>query len=212
MLLLPDLIEYTSQTQTFPVQVENIKQWFVDRGIQEEINLLEVEMRRDVCAAIFERRSGVAPPYADTPRVANILISNELNECWKRLIACKEMIHLTDSEGQRAKTREQIQTLIEDIRPVFNGYNQDVSFDDRSPAVKADFLAFKRAFFLLAPLSAVDGIRDAYTSGAVDDSDVALFLKIPEVFIPMIMSEVYSDAYTSAKFELVSDPLETRSA
>jgi len=201
MAFLTDLINMTEGTEKFPVRVNDIRAFFIDNGVQEEINLLEVDMDKDVCAAIFERRTDVAPPYSTSPRVANILISNQLNECWRRLIACKELIHLTDTDGHRAKTRQQIKTLIDDVLGLPNNQRDP---QDMCKEAQADWMAFNSALFLLAPVIAIDKMRDSYYAGKIDQMDIALFFKIPEVFVPLIMSEEYAEFYTKAKFELVS--------
>ena len=201
MSKLPELIEYASQTAAFPVKIESVKNWFINNGYQEKINILEVDMPSDVCAAIFERRNDVAMPYSEVPRVTNILLSNELNECWRRLIACKELIHLMDANGNRANSREQIKTLINEIITFANNNFRPIG--SMSPACTADLMAMERALYLLAPASAIDQIKPHYESGTIDNMDIALFFKIPVVTVDHIMSDQYADAYTRAKFEIV---------
>ncbi len=188
MTKFSDLVNHTSTFTKFPVPVEDVRLWFIEHGYQSEIKFFPVEIDPNITLgqmAQFTCREGA---YSDPKFVTYITYSESLNLCWQRFVLTKEMTHIIDPASVRTKTTKGIKELTEELA-------YKVPVKDGSDANHYEKLAIYRALAILAPKEAVDQIKPRLQSGELTSYDVALFFRIPEHFIPALMSKRYEEKY-----------------
>lgn len=194
------LLEDITSLSQFPIEIGFIDDWLKQNGFQDEINFIPVNINPQKATAYSKRRSGIALPYAERPWIYDVVYSSNMNECWQRFLCCKELMHLFDKEDERAQSADAVGQLIGEI--VSTGLGDLDKKDTLAKPTIADLSGYNKALITLVPSHIVDALRPAYESGEKSDNQIALFLKIPEVFIDRIFSEEHAQLYTNYKHEL----------
>ena len=182
---LEKLISHFKDHTQFPIEINEIKDWIVNEGYQEEINFIPFENDNSILKGfirMYERQTGV---YSDSNRVSDIHYSKNMSECWQRTVCCKEMVHILDSVESRTSTQKEIQDLTFNLCSQFDGYS--------NKAVLADKAALLPALRILAPIAKIEQLREAYQEKTKNDYDIAAFFRIPKFYIPIMMSENYKN-------------------
>lgn len=177
------LVAHFRDKEDFPIQIDEIVSWLTSNGFQDEISFYPVEMDSKTLRGVmtqYTRRDGV---YGEPKLITDILYPKSANACWERMICCKELMHLFDTPLEKTKTSEQIDKLTSSLT--------SPAGKDSSPDYFAEGIAIYRALLLLAPIEIIERLRPHYDTGAKQDYDIALFLRIPEHYIGFLFSSAY---------------------
>ncbi len=185
-----DLCRAFASPETLPVEVTSIARWIMTNGFTSAVSFYPVDIDEQYLYGFMEQYEADSPrPYVETEHYTKVYYSQHANECWQRFICCKELTHTLDLPQNRTNTKSDIEALI----------NQLTNLGAQEPGAQtlADVNGAARALVLLAPLGVINLLRDAYKTKVKSRYEIALFLKIPEVFIDYLFSDNYSELYNS---------------
>ena len=77
-----------------------------------------------------------------------------------------------------------------------------LDIEAKQETTKADIMAKTRALMCLAPAHMIDELKENNVLEKRTLDEIALFLKIPKIFIEKVFSEDYLIAHTSAKVDM----------
>lgn len=183
-----DLVNFFSAHTNYPIKIDDIKAWLIEHGYQDSIEIFEVDIDIGITKGQFMQFTTRPRPYGDPDRTTYITVGADQSLCWKRLVIAKEMTHVIDSEMTHTRTIKDIQALTEEL-------SSQMPDKLGSEANHVERIAVYRALSLLAPKDAIDKIKPRYVRGEVTPLEVATFFRIPEFYIPKLMSERYAQLY-----------------
>lgn len=140
----------------------------------------------------FDRTS----PHEEEFVNASIRYSRGLNRCWRRLVCCKELMHVLDGRTERVNTRERFIKLMEELesRPLT---------PDTSLMYESEREAMWMAFLVLCPENIRNQMLEKHGSSLEGLPSIADELKLPVNAVRSIMS----DYYQTALERLTGEPL-----
>jgi len=150
---------------------------------ENNINFIKTPINEDIVLGYMIKSGELGPPYVGDTLCCDIFYSNDLNDCWRRLVCAKELMHLFDPATARADNKTRFIKQLSDL----TAPPQDTPSDQ----VNAENRAYWMAIAALCPLSLVDIFRDKWESKNMSDYDIALKFRIPEAYVPLVMSENY---------------------
>ena len=110
-----------------------------------------------------------------------IVLARGLNTCWERFISVKEAMHLLDEEVSLVKTAEEFEDLLTSWTP--QAANAEVSI----PQQMSDLEGMMMALACLCPEHKRLEFIDLTSKSQIDNYGIALQLKIPEAFVPVLL-------------------------
>lgn len=123
-----------------------------------------------------------------------IVLSDKLkeNQCWQRFIYTKELMHLFDSDEDSTGDEQDFEKLLYDLSTPFP---QEISRQ-----TKSDYNGFWMALACLCPEKTRLEMQDKRNKNQVTDYDIAVSLKIPELYV----QRLFEDRYTRIVQDLIS--------
>lgn len=129
----------------------------------------------------------------DPPESWTVLITYNddediLNDCYQRMVWCKEMMHIFDSDPELVHDGQKFSALLNEIelRPL-----------NPSEMYISENRAKWMALLILCPKKYRDLAHQEYQSGKSNAYEVALRFRVPEIAVPSLFSTHYDDAYKS---------------
>ena len=106
-----------------------------------------------------------------------IVTARGLNSCWERFVFVKELMHAFDDPTAAADNGEAFDIQLQDL----SGPATTLS-----PQGEAEFLSFWMALGVLCPEPHRLRFRDRLTAKQIDHYAIALELRIPELYVPLL--------------------------
>ena len=186
----PELYEFVKSADSTPL----ILKGFIDKKVkeiaeQDQIEYTPLSLNPDVSLGHIKQYtlSDQEIPYSQTgTKITDIRYHNKLNMCWQRFVCCKELMHVFDAENERAKSKMTFNTLLTEISSL-------PLFKHASDIFKSEIRAKWMALAILCPLQLRSHYKEKIDKGEMSNYDVALALRIPELVIPAIMYDSFSD-------------------
>jgi hypothetical protein len=183
-----DLIKEFDGRKSVPVDVNDVKDALVARGIRDEIYFWEADIDPTILRGQLvhwdPEKDWEYPtdPMQDVKkRVADIYYAKGLPLAWQRLVSCKELLHILDPTGARTATQEAVTRLTEkivlppDLQDATDGY-----------AASTDRVALLQATAILFPWAARELI---VANGGLSRAEIAKLVDLPERYVALVMDE-----------------------
>ncbi|HEX5257590.1 MAG TPA: hypothetical protein VFW35_02280 [Sphingomicrobium sp.] len=177
------LIEAFKNRTTLPINLDEAAQWLLDKGIQNEINFIGVELEPQGAIRGFVKRykthSGV---YTEPNLVSNIYYETRQPSDWQHLTCAKELLHVLD--GATVTSKEQFEKLADrlalpdDLRHLL----EDPDF------ALVDKMGTAPASALLLPMAAREVLMPVYP-GVMNAADIAKLAVMPVEHVRTVMSD-----------------------
>lgn len=186
---LKKLVEHFADRDTFPISVDDVATWLVENGYQDNFEFHLVEMDPRILRGLVKRYYLPSLlPYNTEPALNTVIsVSRELNDCWRRFVFCKELVHILDDEQENTCTVEDLRSLTQELTQPTNSNVSTQCIADNSAKLKA--------LTILAPLKAIEALRDQYNSKQKTSYDIAMHFRIPVVFVDFLFSDYYKKYY-----------------
>lgn len=185
-----DLVNNFSAHIRYPIKIEDISLWLIDRGYQDEIQFFPTKMNEDILRGQLIQFVIRPELYGNPRRLTYIQYSDSLNVCWKRFVIAKELTHIIDPQLASTNNFQQLVRLAEELAD-----NIPVEEGSVTPGYKYEKLSIYRALALLVPEDAVNKLRAKYIAGELSSLEIAKRFKIPEKYVATVMSERYAVLY-----------------
>jgi hypothetical protein len=182
-----DLIKTFSKWTTGPIDImDHVVPEFVKLGVKDEMYFwADSKLDPKIIRGTIQHWEW--PKSEDGPKVncADITYAATMPHEWQRLVCCKEILHILDSELTRSSKYEQIENLIEKI--VIPPDLQD-PFTDGIHAL-TDRVAVHYAAAILFPLAARAIFLPKYEKHQLKVAEIAGRMEIPERYVRLVMSD-----------------------
>ena len=109
-----------------------------------------------------------------------IVVCRGMNRCWTRFIIVKELMHLLDGAESATDTGEKFDRVLTEIGG---------STVKQSAATNAEISAWWKALAVLCPERVRQDLLKEKELGHITDYGVALRLRIPEFYVPHLLSK-----------------------
>lgn len=172
-----------------PIEVERIRRLVCGYSQVDRIDVqnFKYETRHLIAQVQFMREADGL--YKDTSMHASIYFSASLNECWRRYVVCKEIMHcvLDDTDAKRTGSVEDVKLLGESL------VNRAVAVLSKNEPFYTEIFAEILATEILFPVEIRESYVDDYRANRLTDMQIALRLKIPESIVRSALTPLYMD-------------------
>lgn len=181
-----ELIEFFSSFTKLQVGINEIADHIIASGIQDEIRFIGVELDVGILRGFLHRYTIRAKLYGDPIFRADIYYDRRQDLEWRRLVCCKELIHILDGPQHSTASREDAERLIERIvlpTEVHAQLEYTLAIDDK--------LGLAKALAVLFPAGARELLIPKYKCGDMTDEDIARIAQIPLRFVRFVMLDTW---------------------
>lgn len=177
MAAIREVYGHFSRYTTVPVSVLDVRQHILDLGIVDDIQIYETDLDREKVSGFLQvfRAKGL--------RVARVVCSDQLLPRMRRLVCCKELLHILDEDADMATSRGGVQNLIENL-----GLS---NLADLPATVRSDRNGSLHALMILFPLAYLRQIRPRYDAGEVTLEDVATRVRLPMPYAQVALTDAW---------------------
>jgi hypothetical protein len=146
----------------------------------DAISVVRSGLDTDVCRGYW-----LTPQNSHHPLVKQlghhiVVVARENNECWERFVVVKEMMHLFDTEDQKAADAKMLDGLLSEFSAPMAPF---------SPQFDAEIDSFWQALAVLCPQKDREIFRKELLENKTDEYEIALKLKIPESYVTRLFEE-----------------------
>lgn len=197
-MILENLLAHFDNHTMLHIDVNDVRDRLVAMGVEDQILFHFVKMDKDRIRGLLHRYIKTNAVYGEPQYCSDILIPvdmGEEQEAWQRLVAVKEMLHITDSEPLSAESSAAVDNLFTQfsLPPEL----RDDKFDGPGKSFLNDRVRIYAALAVLVPCDARDILRPLYVADKLSDREIAEIAKVPIRYIPTIMAESF-DAFIGA--------------
>lgn len=185
-----DLIAAFAERTELPVDLDEVKNWLLERRYQDEINFIPVDLDTGVIRGYLKRvhrsRGGWDP---EPLQVSNIYYDRGQGPDWINLVCGKELLHILDAA--RCSSREEFNRLTASLclPNELKHLLADPTF------ALADKFGVLPALALLLPAKARDLLLPAYEQGIITDETIAEMAMMPTQYVRTVMSPRWPPLY-----------------
>lgn len=183
--MLKELIKRLEDRTELPIEVEEVVAILVELGCKDEIRFYDVAADPTKIHGAFDQFIYHPGVYADPQFVALIPYNSSDPTEWQRLVCCKEMMHLFDSELERTDSVDEVPSFLDKLLGPMS--TEDFGLADFM-AIK-DKVATYQCLPLLMPRAALQAARQAVESGQKTPQEIADWAKIPLLFVNLMLAE-----------------------
>ena len=184
-----DLIAYFSKKTRLPVDLNEVKDWLLQRSYQDEINFLPSDLDTGVIRGFLKRVRRKYGWDIETRDISNIYYDQSQGADWINLVVAKELIHILDAA--RCSTKEEYEKLRKSLA-LPNDLKNMLSSPDFA---LMDKLGSIPAAAILLPLAARELLLPAYEAKVLTDEIIAELAVIPIQHVRSVMSSDWPDVH-----------------
>jgi hypothetical protein len=189
---LTSLLEHFDSHENLHIEVNAVRDQVVTLGFQDEIRFHFVNIEENILRGLLFRYTKHAAVYGDPIRCSEICIAKSLSPEWRRLVAVKELLHITDTEDETAQSEAAVEKLIQRLSLPFEIREETKSsLNDRTHIIPA--------LAVLVPKGCRDILRPIYKDGKITTADIANMAQIPERYSDLIMGDLFEDLIAAIK-------------
>ncbi|MEA3473261.1 MAG: hypothetical protein U9R70_07550 [Pseudomonadota bacterium] len=185
---IASLIRDFDARKVVPVELEDVEAALAARGIKDEIYWFPADINAEVLQGQlvhWEVEADYEYPTdhtgAEVRKVAAIYYAESMDDPWRRLVGCKELLHVMDAPEARASSPEVVLKLTEKI--ILSPEFQDVVRDGY--VTTTDRNAILQAVAVLFPWRA----RELFIGdGTLSNVEIAGLVDIPLRYVALVMS------------------------
>lgn len=188
---LTKLVLGLRETKKLPIKKSIVRFRIIEAGLIDEITIVEAPLPPAEVRGAIRQLEAVTGPGGKTRRSARIQISEELDPIWRHFVACKEMMHILDTEEFRTFKADQVTHVIDNL----NNFGFDVEKMYERPVDEvADRFAILSALLVLAPLNdLMTELRYKITGGKLAIYEAIDILRIPRNFSGLVLTSHFDE-------------------
>ncbi len=183
--MLREIINTFSDRTELPIDVDEVADAITNAGFQDQIRFYDVAADPARIRGVFDQFTYRPGVYADPELVTLIPYNSNETLCWQRVICCKEMMHIFDSELEKTDTEEEIPDFLDKLLGPLS--TDDFGLADFMAA--KDKVALYQCLPLLFPNAALKIAREAVQQGIKTPQEVADWAKLPLKLVELMLEE-----------------------
>lgn len=180
-----------SDLATVPVEVEVVRAAVCSYSAVDSITIKAFKRKtKHILGQVQFWRGGPGRPYVASELGADIHVSSYLNDCWRRYVSCKEIMHCVLDQ----KTHTHIGN-VEDLKALAETLvNRSITALETVRGFETEMGAEIMATEVLFPLELRETHLESYRAGGLTDLQLAMRYKIPEQVVRSAMAPHYIEA------------------
>lgn len=190
-MIIEKLIMHFAQRESVPVQVDEVIDFLRSLGVADEIYFFDVDIETTLLKGVIEHWEYPVSENGVVRRAADINTAKSLSADWKRLVQCKEVLHVFDPDHFRVNTFEATEALINDIVIPADVHDERA---DESIYAESDRWAVHHAVAVLFPLATRSLLMGPYKAGKIDLDYIAKLVDVPMYWVAKVMGDEWEDA------------------
>lgn len=148
----------------------------------ENLIAMKTSLDTTVVRGYFLSASNVEHPFVKKNGRNVVVLARDLNECWERFVNVKEAMHLLDSPDAFTDDEDKFELLLNEFVSPSGG---------QSELLMSEAMAMWMALFCFCPEKDRLALGTLREKRQIDDYGIALKLKIPEFYVPMLFGQQY---------------------
>ncbi|GAM01953.1 hypothetical protein [Sphingomonas parapaucimobilis] len=195
-MLLERLLDHFDTYTVLHIDVNAVRDQLVDMGVSDEIRFHFVNMDKEKIRGFLYRYARHDVPYGEPILCADIVIAVDMgdeDEAWKRLVAVKELLHITDSPSLSAESERAVDNLYDrfSVPPELRRHSP-LEVGNRS--FLNDEVRIYAALAVLVPAGCRELLRQLKAEDKLEEWEIAQIAKVPARYIPILLNEGF-DAF-----------------
>jgi len=178
-----NLLSYFSAKTDLPISPNEVASKIVSYGISDGVKFVGVSLDEKVV-----KGAGV---YAEPVVCTEVYYVINDTTKWQRLVCCKELLHLFDTEGAKSASSAHISDLISNM--CLGSVSQGA--DDNIIQTFTDHAMVFYAMAILLPLRARELMMSDYKSGKLTVDTISDWADIPIEAVQIVMSDAWLGLY-----------------
>jgi hypothetical protein len=187
-MLVRKILDHFDAYTKLHIDVTDVRDQLVDSGVVDTIIFHFVKMDSAKIRGILHRYEMQPAPYGDFIPCADIIISDEMEDDWQRLVAVKELLHLADNGNFSASTQNAVDVIFHNF-----SIPPELRHDARNGEVvtksfQNDKLCILLALAILIPCECREILRDLYARNKLSAREIAGIARIPARYVDTVMA------------------------
>jgi hypothetical protein len=193
-----EVIEHFQRRTDLPIAIDEVQRLILSKTDIGRLRIIHVDMDSAVGQGVFKLYPVRPSPYSEILTCCDISIPNDLHEYEKRLVMCKELIHLLDPPNLRINTREQISELVSRII-LDPSLMPPEEIKIESKPVIWDRLSTLVPGAVLFPICARSIILEHYKSNRLSLERIADGVQLPRRLVQIVLSDAWPSLHQQLK-------------
>ncbi len=179
-----------------PISVAEVAAQVRLRTRVETIAFIPTDTNADIYAGHLHKHEYRPSPYSEMQVHCDIYYSDQLTEDEKRLVICKELLHILDSETLQVSSREDVAHQISHIvlNPKFQTHEEVMRAGVK---VGWDRINGYCAAAMLFPFAARSVLLPRYKDGSLRLEEIVKLIRIPAMYAQFVMSDFWPSVYNA---------------
>lgn len=153
----------------------------------EKVRTIAATLDTSVTRGYFLHASNTDNEFVKQNGFHVIVLARGLNPCWERFVNVKEAMHLLDDQEEAIDSREKFDQLL-------NYWESPATATNPTPQTLSDIKAMWMALACLCPEKSRLEFEVLLNKGQIDNYGIALKLRVPELYVPMLFKPEYKQA------------------
>lgn len=150
----------------------------------EKVAIVTTTLDTRICRGFYLSPKNTEHPFVRQNGGHVIAIARGLNRCWTRFVLIKELMHLFDKATEGTDTGEKFEKLLTDFTPGALNHGEPH---------RSEIKCFWRALVALCPEKHRKQFEQELNAGETDDYQIALKLRIPQDYVPLLFRSDFAD-------------------
>ena len=190
-----DLVNHFSGQVSIPIDPNDVAQQVKDSGIKDVVNFVAVKINVRILKGALHSYVLTEGVYGQAVLYSDIYFADDLTRDWRRLVCCKELLHILDGSVSQAAKAEDVEDLISSLCQI--GKAHDDPFTAHSLQAMNDHLMMYYAVAILFPKAARDLLLPYFKSNAIDIDYIARCVDLPTSVVMLVMSDGWPNLHSA---------------
>jgi hypothetical protein len=187
------LIDFFANFTVLPIDPDDVRDQILEYGVKDEIEFVGVTLDERIIIGAFHQYIRSPGVYADPIVCADIYYDRSQERKWRRVICCKELLHLLERSHRKTATQEECERLLDDLVQI-NGPKS--KFSPEAMQAWEDHLTLYYAVAILFPIGARDILHPYFVSGSLSIEKISQDADLPESVVALVMSDRWPDLHS----------------
>lgn len=185
--MLRKLVEQFEDRTELPIEVSEISRAIIDLGCQDEIHFVAVDAEPAHIHGAFARFTYHRAAYGEPIWVTHIPYNARDSLEQQRVVCCKEMVHIFDTDLELTDTKEEVPDFLDKLLGPMT--TDDFGLADFMAA--KDKVALYQCLPLLFPKAALRIAREEVEAGRKTPEEVADWAKMPVNLVRLMLNKAW---------------------
>jgi hypothetical protein len=152
------LIDHFSGFTTVPIDPDDVAAQIISFGVKDEIEYVGVDIDTRVIYGAYKQYTFRNTVYGDPIVHVDIYYDRSLTRDWRRVVCCKELLHILDHSISKSSTQQDCEKLVEHLA----AFDYSSPFSDEKLQAWNDELMTFYAMAVLLPWDAREILREDF--------------------------------------------------